>query len=586
MPLSPGASTVSPVGKRNRRGKQHHPRRQVEPPRRGEREPDLVGDTRRALHAGDSFQLLSMVSGLLAVVDPRSQDPFARARGEESDSPTLHELVESFDEVDIPETTALLSVIAEMTKHEMTAARARRAVRSRHHRLPEWLVGLTALTIGRVVEMTHVLGDGDNIAVEVRTGAGDQMTVLVYIDHNMGTLIKDAFVIPEPVETVIDLFEKNAADPDTRWADVDAADARARITEAGELAAMMYPPLESETWPACRPLVEWVTRHLPPDGTGYVRPEWDESDRERLAGRFFASPYASSLDDVDRDLFDSVLWFACDYGPGDPLRWSPVSIEMILVDWLPRKVIADPGYLGRAPDLLRAYVRFCHDERGITAGLTEETLEAIDRWEPQYRAIIENGTYESLRFLDSRLDEWEPPSHEELVLASLAGPVGSEEALWSLDAEPLPDEPFDWEGIAADISSQVEEVLQLCDRYCDEHLEVEYRTACRRLLARIARGDPEVFRRRARADTAAGAVCWAIGRSNRLFRSDIYVKDMMAWFGIKGGVSQRAATLLRAAGIDADRFKFHSRLGTPDLLVSSRRASIIGSRDRDLPARS
>ena len=49
----------------------------------------------------------------------------------------------------------------------------------------------------RVREMVHVLGDGDNINIAVRFAGGAELTAVVYIDHNMGTLVKDAFVVPE-----------------------------------------------------------------------------------------------------------------------------------------------------------------------------------------------------------------------------------------------------------------------------------------------------------------------------------------------------------------------------------------------------
>lgn len=67
-------------------------------------------------------------------------------------------------------------------------------------------------------------------------------------------------------------------DPDTVCRDLDLADARVRITDAIERAAMTIPAFETDTWPVCRPIVEWVTRQLPEGGTGYVRPEWSEDD--------------------------------------------------------------------------------------------------------------------------------------------------------------------------------------------------------------------------------------------------------------------------------------------------------------------
>lgn len=86
-----------------------------------------------------------------------------------------------------------------------------------------------------------------------------------------------------------------------------------RITDAIAAAAMMYPPLESETWPASRAFVEWVVRRLPEGGVGHVRPEWSEADREELTDRFFGSPFGRGHDTQDRELIDSILWFGCDY---------------------------------------------------------------------------------------------------------------------------------------------------------------------------------------------------------------------------------------------------------------------------------
>lgn len=517
-----------------------------------------------------------LVSSLLAATDPRRQSPFDRAFGKDMPGPSLGELVATFAEVDTPETTALLRVIAVMSNDEMAALRARRAASVRRHKLPRWLRYLTPIRVRRVMEMTHILGDGDNIFVEFVTEAGEHMTVTVYVDHNVGTLIKDSFVVPESMGSMLAFFE-GEADEDTEFRDLDPATARARITEAGETAAMTYPPFESDTWPACRAFVEWVVRELPDGGQSYVRPVWDENDRRRLVKAFLSSEHASGLDDEDTELLDPLLWFGCDYGPGDPLRWSPVAVEMFLADWLPRKVIADADYLSRAPDLLRSFVTFSHQEKGIRPSLTEETVDAIDRWEPVFLELLEKGPVPSVPGFPFDTDN---TSFEELMLQSLAEEVGGDHVLATLDDEPLPDEPFDWTGIPTDVKPEVEAVLELCDRYCDDHLDVEYRTACRRLLARITRGDADVFRRRARPETAAAAICWVIGTANHHFGGTVYVKDMLAWFGLSGSVSQRAVTLLRAGGFDTDDFQFRSWLGSPDLIVSKRRATIIKNRDR------
>ena len=50
--------------------------------------------------------------------------------------------------------------------------------------------------------MTHVLGDGDDYLLGAVLPSGEAVSALIYVDHNLGTVVKDAFVIPEPLEDV------------------------------------------------------------------------------------------------------------------------------------------------------------------------------------------------------------------------------------------------------------------------------------------------------------------------------------------------------------------------------------------------
>ena len=574
-------------------------------------EPDLLEQVRQRLQSGEPLDLLAEVSTLLTVVDPREYG-FGRRPGEPPY--TLRQLVDTFLDVDRTETSALLAVIAQLAgDDDVLSARIRRALARRVDRLPEWLARLGEAEVYRAQEMVHVLGDGDNVSLAVRFAGGTELTVVVYIDHNMGTLVKDAFVVPESLAGLEAFMRQKADDPDTVWRDLDLADARARITDAIELAAMTVPPFETDTWPVCRPIVEWLARRMPAGGTGYQRPEWSEPDQQRLADRFFASPFGAPLDDADhRGLLESVIWFGADYGPGDPLRWSPVAVEIILVDWVPRKIVADAAYLSKLPDLLRAFVRFCHAERGIRAELTRETLAAIDTYAPEYQrtirsprpqgpmallaamgAVDADGPWDmgdldvdvgrDVDGVDARFDYGD---HRAFMLELLREAAGSDDALRALDDRPLPDEDFDWTGIVGDIHGKVAEVLGLCDQCCDELLDVEYRTACRRLLARVAAGDPAVFRRRSSSATAAAAICWIVGKDNDLFTPSggaVLVKDVMAQFGLtQGGVSQRAETLMKAAGFELSTPRWDVRLGSPELLVARRRRRMIELRDKYL----
>ena len=283
------------------------------------------------------------------------------------------------------------------------------------------------------------------------------------------------------------------------------------------------------------------------------------------------------------------------------MRWSPVAVEIILEDSIPRKIVADAAYLSKAPVVLRAFVRFCHAERGIRPSLTDDTLDAIDRYEPGYQRTIRRPRPQGPMALLAAMGALDPDGpwptdglddvfddeftfdHGEFMRALLLEAAGSDISLAALDDRPLPDEEFRWAGVEPDVHDRVAEVLALADRCCEELLDIEHRTACRRLLARVASGDPAVFRRRASPVTAAAAICWIVGKDNDLFqpgRGGILVKDLMSHFGLaQGGVSQRAETLLKAAGFDPSARRWDLRLGVPELLVSTRRRRLIELRD-------
>jgi hypothetical protein len=421
----------------------------------------------RILLVGGPLELLAMVSTMVSLVDPRSFGPEEQARWASrhggGDDLQIDGLVDSFVQLDMPETTAVLVALAELVPDERVRIRVRLEVTRRADRLPAWIGDIGRAAAYRAAAVTHVVGDGENVLVGVRLGPVHELTVSVFVDHTLGTVARDAVVVPAAIAEVLATLRAAVDDPDTRYNDIPLADARARITEAVERGARLRPDLETDEWPLCRPLVEWVARRMPDGGDGYER-------RAAPPPRRFGGSDAVGLPGVE-----------------------PVSAE------------------------------------------------------------------------------------------TLAVAVGGLEALHALDDGALPDEEFRWEGIADDLRPRVGAVLALCDRVCDELLDIEHRTACRRLLARIATGDPAVFRRRSRLETAAAAICWLVAGTNGTFdanQGQLRVKDVLAFLEVAGTTpSQRAETLLRAAGIPWPA-SGPIELGSPDYLVSARRRVIIADRER------
>lgn len=518
--------------------------------------------------------LLELASSILAVLGPRHATLTA-ARG--SAGPDRAGFLQALLGSPLPETLVLLAVIHALSTDELERARIARVLRSESAEAEELLTEFADLRPYRAVEMVHVLDDGDNILVGVRGPDGDEFTLVIYIDHNMGTLVKDAQALPGPIEDVLETMRYQVEDPDTRWTDIPLADARVRIQDAAERTSAVFPRLDAEQWPALRPLTEAVLRLAPGGGKGYQRQAWSRTQLEELADAFFASPFANPLGTdgsnhaaSSRALLWAILHFGRESALADPMRWSPVAAEIILVDWAPRTLLGLAVELEHLPAVLRAFVRYCHDRRGIRGELTRETLASIDEFEPEFRRLISNQD-------PGPMSAEAVAGFHEIMLEIITRTVGGVQELNALDDTPLPDEDFDWTGIPKDIHQRVAEVLMLCDRGTTALLDTEHRTAARRFLARAAAGDPAAFRRRGSADMSAAAVCWIIAKANNSFSTNrLYVKDLMAHFGV-GGASQRAKVFLSAVGVPADNPEME--LGSADLLVSVARSELIRMRD-------
>jgi hypothetical protein len=185
--------------------------------------------------------------------------------------------------------------------------------------------------------MTPVLGDGDDYLLGVTLPTGEALSALLYVDHNLGTVVKDAFVVAEPLEELA----TEDGDLDRRCRSVPGADrsghGAGRVEAAIDSGSNLYPPLTSDSWPMCRPLVEWMVRMLPMGGLAPDWKEWSQDETVAAAGEFFTSPFGRPLDDEEhRRLLQSVLWFCTGCATGDPCRWSRVTVEMLLSDWFPQ----------------------------------------------------------------------------------------------------------------------------------------------------------------------------------------------------------------------------------------------------------
>ncbi len=385
----------------------------------------------------------------------------------------------------------ITAVMAELHPDPERAGALAAEVKASSETLPTWLAKLDKARVGRVYE---IIGDWllDKFAIELLPVDADAMTIVVRIDHRLGTIVTDAELMdtdPVGLLRATTIFG-DAHPPMVR--PVSPATVRAYIEQA---LVAPRPPLgvgATTGWEPLRPLLSWVVARMPAGGEGYD---------------------AATLADF------------CSAARNEP------------------EICPDDE---RRPPANRRY----HDRTDPDAC---ESLE------------LSVGLGMKSRTFGSQL------LHEVTEL------VGGPDALATLDDTPLPDEPFDPTGVPDDILPLIAQVLDLCDRACDQLFDVEIRTATRRLLRRVAADGAETFRRKSSTHTAAAALVWTVAtRNHRLGKYTVQAKDLAQCLAVTGSQSTRAATLMRAAGLEPDPSapQFHA-----DFLTGKRRAELIKVRD-------
>ncbi|WP_062310233.1 hypothetical protein [Demequina rhizosphaerae] len=281
---------------------------------------------------------------------------------------------------------------------------------------------------------------------------------------------------------------------------------------------------------------------------------------------------------------DLILAFAEVVSLGGPMRWDAPAVGHLVRVWAPG-VAKDCGAAEAMPSVLSAFVRFVHRREGVDPVTTLEVARVIREAAAERARELERI---GRGYSDPSPRVAAPRDPRDLARERLAASVGGPDSLAALDAEPLPDEGFVWDGIAEDIRTRVGEHLVLLDEVADEHLDVEHRTAMRRCLAAAALGDPGMFRRPTQVLRGALGVAQVVCEANGTiasYRKGANLKVLAGWFGATGAAPDRAAVVSRAVGaVEAARSGERTRPGPPldsaDLLVSARRAAIIEERDR------
>jgi hypothetical protein len=326
-------------------------------------------------------------SGLMAVWDSLPASP-----GTSDDNATsfAEALVRHATELGTPEGMAVLAALAAVAPPRV-ATRARTAIAMLEQDglvAPRWAaVAGTALPTEAWIG-SDVYGDQEIVIIGFaypKLPGDPGHSICVLVDHTEQGVAKDAYPAAPLAQTL------------ARWREAEGDGIRLRPASLAEVAARLadalmatdfgerHRPPMTQTQADGRSLAEMRTllssrlATLPPAANTGLE-ELDAEGRDWLVAEFLGSPEAADLlsEPAAVQVCHSLITYRCDYGDGDPLRWSPTLAGLCLLDHFPVKVSLDAPDVALVPDVLAAWVAFAAQRKHLPEAAVARILDVID----------------------------------------------------------------------------------------------------------------------------------------------------------------------------------------------------------------
>ncbi|WP_203660242.1 hypothetical protein [Actinocatenispora rupis] len=252
---------------------------------------------------------------------------------------------------------------------------------------PAWAAAAGAVTCTSAWAMSDVYGDQTEyiLAFEYADGTlgGPPHAVCVLVDFNLG-IVKDCWASLHPDGILADCRKSAAEDEDLLLAEVDAATVGLRVAElfAATDRLPTLPEAQGLAEERCAVLARLAV--LPAfDGT----PTPDASDLAGIVEDFLASP-EGELEDAPRAVVEACARLIVEYSlaehRNDPLRWSPIAVELFLLDWAPRSAVIDEDCTRWLPTVLIAFVTYAGRRSGLPDHAVRATQDAVSEHIPAF----------------------------------------------------------------------------------------------------------------------------------------------------------------------------------------------------------
>ncbi|NMH99650.1 DUF1841 family protein [Pseudonocardia acidicola] len=303
---------------------------------------------------------------------------------------------------------------------------------------PGWATALGAVTVGECWTWEDCYGDQVSVLCGFSHGGdrpAEQHSLLVLVDHNLGSLVKDATVLGDPAAVIAELRREFADEPMMTISPVSPAEVRRLVEPALAMTDMTLDPPVAEDFASHRALAHARMRALPPSPA--VDPvEVAETERAALVAEFLASPEGRALPDREAAEYSARLLvdYGSDYDDGKPVRVSPTKMEIFLLDFVPSKVVLDAADREALPDVVAAWSEWAAERNGLPEPARAELTEAVAELGQHFAQAYDEGSagpaaslLSGLEGLDGRADLQDALNRRLFAMPLTGGRVGEED---------------------------------------------------------------------------------------------------------------------------------------------------------------
>lgn len=257
------------------------------------------------------------------------------------------------------------------------AADATRQLEAAGITTPKWAGQIGKAEFVEGVRVDDVFGDQIGYYATFRHDGAKRHLVTALYDFNLGGIIKDAFVGDIDEGELSELI--NLPKEGIIQAPADPSDMAGWVLDGISTGDMFLDNDWTDDFKQTRALLINRMSGLKPATIKNPKPISD-AKRATLVRQFRASRHFTGHEQADE-----VIEYCIDFSHPDPLRWSPMVVEIFMVDFLPRKASFDLATVKVVPDILKDWVRFALGKKKLEQRWIDEVVDAIEYFAPEFR---------------------------------------------------------------------------------------------------------------------------------------------------------------------------------------------------------